>query len=569
MVKERNIIVIILILLSILYAASLNSYLSLYGDNAVFIILAKSILTQGKYSHIGMVSEPSHTQFPFIFPLMLVPIIAIFGINILAMKILITILALASVFLIWFFFKIIDNNTDQKPNWFPIIIAILSGLSPFMGEFTHKVMSEYPYVFFSFLAIIFLAKYHRQERWLTKTGIATTFLITISYFTRSIGIVIFIGSLLYIFLEGISKQNISLRFKKALLIALVFIIATSAWEFRNRSVSSKEKPDYINQFFMKDPYNKDLGTIGFGDLTKRTLDNYNRYKNLFANVTVNYKFVLTFLTHFLPYSILCLLLLGYFYCLIKHRTIVEYVFTLYVFVVLLWPWSGARFIMPIIPFLLYYFLKSLGILKSLVLKSGWGKFVAVPILNLILLILIYCLQTQIWIRSFSPAFYLIIMFCVYLFIILGKLILKIRITSAAYVFIVLLMIGTAFRPTFRENVTVEHRRPYYQGQWNEYYEMSHWIKANTPEDSIIMSRKPELFYIWTGRKQAIYPFTRDKEAVIGSIYRNNVNYIALDSFTWTKTTLEYLVPALEGEIDKLNLVKEIGKSKIYEVKYPE
>ena len=137
MVKERNIIVIILILLSILYAASLNSYLSLYGDNAVFIILAKSILTQGKYSHIGMVSEPSHTQFPFIFPLMLVPIIAIFGINILAMKILITILALASVFLIWFFFKIIDNNTDQKPNWFPIIIAILSGLSPFMGEFTH------------------------------------------------------------------------------------------------------------------------------------------------------------------------------------------------------------------------------------------------------------------------------------------------------------------------------------------------------------------------------------------------------------------------------------------------
>lgn len=584
-INEWLLISIVLFLITILFAVSLNSYPALYGDNAVFIILAKSMLTQGKYSHIAMLYESPHTQFPFVFPVLLIPIIAIFGINILAIKILVTIMAIASIFFIWYFFKIIEEsspilNLPKGCKWNlkanniinqllsqPLLIALLSGVSPFMGEFTHKEMSEYPYVFFSFLAIIFLTRYHKQKKWLTKTGISTAILITISYFTRSIGLVIFLGGLLYIFLDGISKQEIYLRIKKALLIFLIFIIAASAWEYRNQRVSNKEKPDYVNQFFMKDPYNRDLGAIGIGDLANRVWDNYNRYISVFSNVIVNHRFKLEFLNRFLPDMIFCLLIFGYIYCLIKRRTIVEYVFTIYIIVVYIWPWSGVRFIMPVIPFLLYYAVISMRVFLSFTQKSIWGKFIGIPILHLLLLVFLYSFQTQIQPRHFVPVMYLIFSLCLYGIVLFGNILLKIPVHLFVYIFIILLIITVNVYSTIDLNVKAEHQKPYYRGQWGEYYDIAQWIKANTTEDNVIMSRKPELTYLWTNRKQVIYPFTHNKSAVMDSIFKNKVDYVVLDTFTWTKTTPEYLIPAMEEQMERFSLVYQAGKSKVYKVSY--
>lgn len=550
----------VLILISILYASSLNSYLSLYGDDAVFIMLAESMLKHGSYREVGMVGEPPHTQFPFVFPIMLMPIIAIFGINILAMKILVTVVAVASIFLIWLF-----NNKMGKSGWTAIIVALLSGLSPHTGEFTHKVMSEYPYVFFSFLAVIFLTKYQKQERWLTRAGIAAAVFITIAYFTRSIGLFLFFGGLIYIFLEGISKVPLRLRWKKVLLIALVFIIAAAAWEYRNQVVTKGKNPPYFNQFLMRDPYNADLGTIGLGELLARARDNFSLYKQVFTVVTVNNNYTLELFNIFLPNAIFCLMLFSYIYCLIKRRTVVEYIFPAYMLVVYIWPWSGIRFIMPIIPFLLYYMVIGVRELLSIISKVRRDIFVCILILPL-LIIFVFSLHTHIKTQDFSITLYAILLVCAYVILVLGRLLRKIRITTSTYVLIISIMIAVSLFSTIERNVLPEHTKPYYKGQWGEFYEMSQWIRENTAPESFIMSRKPSLYYFWSGRKQAIYPFTYDKSAVIDSIYKNKVNYVAVDSFTWTRTTSEYLVPALEEQAEKFALVHEIGKSKIYEVK---
>ncbi|MCD6219249.1 hypothetical protein J7K43_02560, partial [Candidatus Calescamantes bacterium] len=167
-------------IISLLYFLSLNSLFYTGGDNAHYLILAKS-LSEGKgYRNINMPSSPPETSYPPLFPLILSPLVKLFGFSPLPAKILVTILGLSTF---WIFRKIFPP-TPLFLHLIPWIII----LNPLILEYSGVILSEIPYLLFSLLCIYFV----KRDNW----NIATVFLI-LSLFTRLIGISLLCAFVIY------------------------------------------------------------------------------------------------------------------------------------------------------------------------------------------------------------------------------------------------------------------------------------------------------------------------------------------------------------------------------------
>lgn len=554
---------IALLIVSILYFAALNGYLSLYGDNANFILLSKGMLKEGRYCLPTRPNPPPHIQFPFVLPIMLMPIVAIFGYNFFLMKLLITFSAIGSVWLIYYLFRPIVGK------WTAVLLMFLAGFSPYIGEFSHKVMSEFPFILFMLGGLIFLRRYQQENDWRTKNGLLAGVLITIAYFTRSIGLFVMVGAVAYLFLESISKSRWRLNFKKAVLIGLLFIVPCITWELRNLHLTGGNKPAYVRQFFMKDPYTPDLGTVDIKDLWERVHQNYDYYVKSFAKVVFNYRYKKFLGSWFLQDLIFYVILGGLVYCLIRRRTAVEYVALAYMLIIYTWPWKGTRFIVPIIPFAIYYFITGVRCILSLIDRiqpESIRMFFLLPLF----LLGSYPLTTHLLGKANLSIKYWLLLFSISVLVPLGLRMWKQiePVKSTSFVLAITLILAVLVWHV-RVDIIREHREPYYykiNSYWGEYVDMAKWIKKNTPSDSIIMCRKPSLMYLWTERYVCIYPFTTDQARVLKTIAGQQVDYIAVDSFRWTNTTPKYLKPVIKENSNQFETVRQIGKSKIYKVK---
>ncbi len=104
---------------------------------------------------------------------------------------------------------------------------------------------------------------------------------------------------------------------------------------------------------------------------------------------------------------------------------------------------------------------------------------------------------------------------------------------------------TLVRPGWRSGNTSD---------WRNYYSCADWVRIHTPANTVVMSRKPELFYMRARRKGLGYPFTHDVEKVIEAMEKNKVTYVVHDNFAWTRTTSKYLYPAIAAHPERFKIV---------------
>jgi len=140
------------------------------GDNAKYYLLSRS-LRQGHYKELWNPDNSIHTQIPATFPALLVP-----AQNYTSAKIIISIFFVLSLFAYMYYIK-----DFKKPIGF--IALILFVFSPILREYSHYVLSEIPYIFFSLMALIFAQK--KKYIW------ALVFAL-ITFYTRVIGMTLLI-----------------------------------------------------------------------------------------------------------------------------------------------------------------------------------------------------------------------------------------------------------------------------------------------------------------------------------------------------------------------------------------
>jgi hypothetical protein len=108
-------------------------------------------------------------------------------------------------------------------------------------------------------------------------------------------------------------------------------------------------------------------------------------------------------------------------------------------------------------------------------------------------------------------------------------------------------------------VTYLRRERGYLPGWFEYLQTALWVRENTPEDSLVLCRKPFLYYLFSDRKSVSYPFTSDADAMRKYLLETRPDYIVIDDFGGPTTTHQYLVPVLGEMRSSFELIYQTGE----------
>jgi len=507
---KLGVILLPIILFLFIYLPLINNLPVFGSDSAAYIVLAKSLAEGNGYRDICLLNSPPHTKYPFVWPLLLTPIIYFSGYNFLLIKLLSIIMAICSLWFIYILFK--DNLGKSEV----FLLMVLTGLSPQVLSFCYGGSTEIPYLFFSLLALIFVKKYKEEERWLTKIVFVSVFFLLLSYFTRSIGISLLMASLIYLFLEKERDKDFFLRIKKVILTGFLLAIPIILWTLRNSYVrgsfgitpQSAGFGDYFTELiYVNNPFNYDERTRGLLDFILRVLGNIYAYlfyafpKNLIDIQFSQRTIIAPILT--------IIVFLGFLYCLIKRRTIIEYYIIFYISILFVWATSatiGARYLMPIVPIIFYYFI--LGIKEILrVLKM------------------------------------------------------RERLNRNIFVFCITLLLF------FNVIGTIRFALPSEESVGGGFFKMGEWAEENTSSDAILGSAgiSSHWIYLYFNRKcSSDIPLTYNVPRIIDCIYNNKIEYVVVSPLS--SMSLQYLKPAIEKNRGKFEVVYQEGENVIYKVR---
>lgn len=212
-----------LLIVGLFYIFTLQSGVNWGDDFAMYIALAKNIALGHTYVHTGYIPNPNNPNesplaYPPIFPLILSPIYAIFGLNIYAMKITLVVIMLCMLVACYF---------HAKPRLNDLITTYLYlgavGFSPWLWEARGHIASEIPFMFFLVLSLILAdAAIARREagsaRWRLFLGCAAGVTAYLAYGTREVG-----GLLIpvFVFFDILQNRRIS---APAVMITLTFVV---------------------------------------------------------------------------------------------------------------------------------------------------------------------------------------------------------------------------------------------------------------------------------------------------------------------------------------------------------
>ncbi len=506
---------ILMALISSVYLLLVNGHWKPTWDSAIYITVSRALATGHGYTYMGY----AHTKYPFMFPLLLAPITGIFGYNFLLMRLLIVLMGLGAI---WLTFLLIRGIAGT---WIALAVMVLTAASyPLMFEAT-RILSDLPYMFFSMLALISIRRYGREETVFNKSGVIASILILTSYFTRGIGVSLAAAAFLYLLLEGGSGKGFRLKSRKAAFIGVTFLIPALLWTIRNQTISPekrlpsilRESLGYGRELILVNPSDPYSRTIGLGDFIVRLRRNIVYYEGLISNIVSGRAGGGALLAHIIS----AVMLIGLIYCLMRRRTIVEYYFPLYMLVYLAWPsWQGERFLVPVIPFILYYLLRT----AELILGS----------VELII-------RRRIPIGGRFP------------YLVRGSLLL------ALALFLV--------RLNWASDINIikhERARPYYGQVVSDFLDAISWIKVNTSPETIVVSDRPSWVYLLSDRRTFSFPWVSNSDEVVGFIRRIEADYVIVNPIS--SVTKRYLVPSIERYREEFEVVYRKGESIVYKVK---
>lgn len=487
-----GLLLLIYTFLSILY---FDPKLFTGGDNAVYIALAESIASGNGYKNIYLPDTPEHTQYPPGFPLLLSLFIIIFGKNIFVLKVVIFLTGLTALI---FMYKIVTKIFKDNAGLFLLFYLSI----PILVLYNHWILSEIPFLFFSLGAIYFFIRFQEENKfWLF---ILSSVFAIFTFFTRTAGISLIIAYLLYLFIHR--------KYKPLFIFILLFLIFFIPWQIRISQAATSG--GYLDQLLAKNPYQMELGRVGFFEMLIRIWENFVLYSFKIIPATILPLLKSELILIFAGIVFLAFVLAGAINNF-KCFTVIDVYFTISILVLFIWPkvWSSERFFLPIIPFFAIYFLKG-----------------------------IILLQNKLKAKYFLPA------------------------SIGLTIFLNILVIIPQIKTSIANNLAYLRGNHYagYSMDWQRYFEMINWIDKNIPEDKVIMARKPEFVYLLSGHKSFCYPFTLDTGDIKVSIAK--ADYILFDNFQWTATTYRYLLPVLQQRPEKFSVVHKTKSPEFFLLK---
>ncbi|MFH1404294.1 MAG: glycosyltransferase family 39 protein [Candidatus Altiarchaeota archaeon] len=193
------------------------------GDFSMYVHHAKNIVEGKGYSDTGYIFNPKTTigpqNYPPGFPLILAPVYAVYGLDFMAFKAVITLflLGLAVVFYLGFM-------RELSARYLVVVILVFS-ISPFMVKFKNNVLSDIPFTFFVYLSLYVINRNHGGDvRWWCP--LLAGALMGYCYLIRPIGAVLPVALFAY---DLIVFRRVSGFTLKSVCVFALFFVVNSAY----------------------------------------------------------------------------------------------------------------------------------------------------------------------------------------------------------------------------------------------------------------------------------------------------------------------------------------------------
>jgi hypothetical protein len=348
--KRRYLISNILIVaVTIFFLANIRNGHDWGGDFSMYIHHAVNLVSGVPYAQTGYIYNPDAAiygpqAYPPVFPLLLAPFVAVFGINLLVLKI--PGVLCFSTFLIYFNNRVVRRDL---PELFRILLIGLIGFSPAFFYQSESILSDIPFLLFTTIALYRMTTAFNKENprspgW--KSNLLTGFFIYLSYGCRTIGVIpLPVLIVLYLF----HRKNNGRSFFVILITSLALILIQKALIPGTGSYFD-QLPGSLSQF---------------AAILNILLNNYLTLTLQLVPVASDAGQKVTFLILFLFF------LSGLYFRLKKGVTAFDLFFLAYFAALLIWPsYQGYRLLLPIIPIYFLYIIEGLNTILNRVSHSS-------------------------------------------------------------------------------------------------------------------------------------------------------------------------------------------------------
>tara|TARA_R110001592_G_scaffold5535_2_gene30477 strand:- start:4415 stop:5992 length:1578 start_codon:yes stop_codon:yes gene_type:complete len=332
-----------IIAIAIFYLLTLRTGHYWGGDFSQYIHHAKNLIEGKPYNDIlyvvngyAYVSPPTY---PPIFPILLVPIISVFGDSLLAMKILVISFFILSLAVI---IKLYQHRLNK---YSLLLLVLIIGFNPLIWSYKDKILSDFPYIFFSLVSLYLMQNNFLKASW--KKSFLLGFFMYLAYGTREIGLILPLTLLSYD-IWHYRKPT----FNTLLSCSLFTIFAMFQWKLMQ---FEPLYPEIIAQLSL-------LGEKESLVPSPLSFVNFD-IENIIRQLRVYYHAFFTFwqikdyaLDSYFYFFINIFTIIGFITTIKNKINIVEIYFVGYLFVLILFGGVAVRYIFPIIPFYVFYVL---------------------------------------------------------------------------------------------------------------------------------------------------------------------------------------------------------------------
>ena len=301
------------------------------GDNAGYLTLARSLLERHQYRDLYDPAAPIHTQYPPVFPIILAIALTLGIKPWMGFKLII--IAFSALAIAFTYLWIRRMGRPELAAGVTLVLAVAPGV---LAQ-SHWELSDVP---FWGMMMVAVWAWQRLSEDLRGRFIIAVAMTTLAYFTRSAGLPLLVAATLWLILRRRWKQ---LAIFMAVIGPLAFL-----WWLRAKS---RGGVDYVSQFWYVNPYNPELGRMEFADIFRRMSKNGSHY--LMRHLPM----LLFGVEKYALVSVLVVIAAIWgWVSRLRHPRIAEIVTPLYIGLLLVWPevWSGERFLLPAMPFILFY-----------------------------------------------------------------------------------------------------------------------------------------------------------------------------------------------------------------------
>jgi hypothetical protein len=443
------------------------------GDNAGYLALAHS-LTQGTgYTELWDPGLVPHTKYPPVLPLVLAGFMALGVQSWFTLKLLVAASAVSLAVLLAFLWV-----TERRGPVFGGLVAIPVLLSAGWLQASRWILTEPLFLVFTLGCLVAAERALGPEggeevppsaRRALLLGVAGL-LGVLAFFTRSAGLPLVMALLAALLLAR--------RFRAGAVLGGSFALLAGAWVFRGRRGGEGA---YQNEFWMANPYDPELGTIGIGGLLVRMWENLRLYVGEVLPREWWGAAELPWLLALGGILLSGLAVAGWIRRLRPRPGPAELFVPLYLGLILLWPqvWSGDRFLLPLYPFVLFW--------AGEVIWDGvrrWGRGAAAGAAS-VAFVLLTLPSVAAWLELADDA--------------------------------------SACRRAATEDVFRCHGAGVM-----EFRDAAAWAGANLPDDAVVVNRKPRIFYVLGGTPGRIFPFSRDPDVLLAEADELGARFLLLD-----------------------------------------